>query len=77
VVIRNGELTATVSNTARSNMVMETHFMIFVILGKAIVLKPSTLFHLHHVLVKRKYRLLFSPKGRSKPGPKGPNKELI
>ena len=32
----------------------------------------STLFHLHHILVKRKYRLLFSPKRRRKPGPKGP-----
>jgi hypothetical protein len=25
----------------------------------------------------RKYRLLFSPKRRSKPGPKGPGKDLI
>jgi hypothetical protein len=47
------------------------------ILRSAIVLKASTLLHLHHVLVKRKYRLLFSPKRRSKPGPKGPNKELV
>jgi len=36
----------------------------------AIVLKPSTLLHLHQVLTKRKYRLFFSPQGRSKPGPK-------
>jgi len=28
-------------------------------------------------MTKRKYRLLFSPKGRPKPGPKGPSKELI
>src|SRR5215831_15716091 len=27
----------------------------------AIVLKPSTLLHLHKLLTKRKYRLLFSP----------------
>jgi putative transposase len=46
-------------------------------LRSAIVLKPSTLLHFHHVLIKRKYRLLFSPKHRSKPGPKGPDKELI
>src|SRR6267378_2830232 len=38
----------------------------------AIVLKPSTLLHFHHVLIKRKYRLLFSAKRRSQPGPKGP-----
>jgi hypothetical protein len=43
----------------------------------AIVLKPSTLLHLHQILIKRKCRLLFSPKCRRKPGPKGPSKELI
>jgi transposase InsO family protein len=43
----------------------------------AIVLKPSTLLHLHQILTQRKYRLLFSRKGRRKPGPRGPNKELI
>jgi hypothetical protein len=43
----------------------------------AIVLKASTLLHLHQILTKRKYRLLFSPKGRRKPGPKGPSQELI
>jgi len=43
----------------------------------AIVLRPSTLLHFHHILVKGKYRLLFSPKQRSRPGPKGPAKELI
>jgi putative transposase len=43
----------------------------------AIVLRPSTVFHLHRVLVKRKYRLLFSPKRRGRPGPRGPQKELV
>jgi hypothetical protein len=38
----------------------------------AIVLKPSTLLNFHRALVRRKYRLLFSPRQRSKPGPKGP-----
>ena len=47
------------------------------LLPSAIVLKPSTLLHLHHVLAKRKYTMLFSPKRRRQPGPKGPNKELI
>jgi len=47
------------------------------VLRSAIVLKPSTLFHLHHLLKKRKYRLLFSPRCRRKPGPKGPSDELI
>ena len=47
------------------------------LIRSAIVLKPSTLLHLHHILTKRKYRLLFSPKGRRKPGPNGPSKELI
>lgn len=47
------------------------------LLRSAIVLKPSTLLHLHHVLAKRKYRRLFSLKRRRQPGPKGPDKELI
>jgi len=46
------------------------------VVRSAIVLR-STLFHLHHILVKRKYRLLFSPKRRRKPGPKGPETDLI
>src|SRR5215831_9515532 len=43
----------------------------------AIALKPSTLLDFHRALVKRKYRLLFSPKRRAKPGPKGPEQDLI
>ncbi|HXW15585.1 MAG TPA: helix-turn-helix domain-containing protein [Terriglobia bacterium] len=42
-----------------------------------VVLKPSTLLHLHQNLTHRKYRLLFSPQGRRKPGPREPNKEPI
>jgi putative transposase len=47
------------------------------VLRSAVVLKPSTLLHLHSVLKKRKYRFLFSPEGRRRPGPKGPKKDLI
>ena len=47
------------------------------VLRCAIVLKPSTLLHFHRVLSKRKYRILFSPKRRCRPGPKGPDKDLI
>jgi len=47
------------------------------VLRSAIVLKPSTLLHFHNVLSKRKYRILFSPRRRSRPGPKGPDKDLI
>ena len=43
----------------------------------AVILKPSTLLCFHHALVKRKYRLLYSPRKRGRPGPKGPSKELI
>ena len=46
-------------------------------LRSAGVLKVSTLMHFHKVLTKQKYHLLFSPKGRSRPGPKGPRKEWI
>ena len=47
------------------------------LLRSAIVLKPSTLLHLHQVLAKRKYRLLFSSRCSRRPGPKGPAKELV
>ena len=47
------------------------------LIRSAIVLKPSTLLSLHQALRNRKYRLLFSSQRGGKPGPKGPNKELI
>ncbi len=43
----------------------------------AVILRPSTLFRFHQYLVRRKYRLLFSPRTRTKPGPKGPSEMLI
>jgi hypothetical protein len=47
------------------------------LLRAAIILKPATIRRFHRELVKRKYRLLFTPKSRGKPGPKGPSPELI
>jgi hypothetical protein len=47
------------------------------ILRCAIVLKPSTLLHLHNRLRKRKYRLLFSSKWGVDPARRDPTKELI
>jgi transposase InsO family protein len=47
------------------------------VLRSAIVLKPSTLLHLHSVLRRRKYRMLFSPQRGRRPGPNGPKQELI
>jgi transposase InsO family protein len=43
----------------------------------AVILKASTLLCFHRALVKRKYHLLYSPRKRRRPGPKGPSKELI
>ena len=43
----------------------------------AIIIKPATLLKFHRALVKRTYRRLFSNKGHSRPGPKGPSRELI
>jgi putative transposase len=43
----------------------------------AVVLKPSTLLSFHRALVRRNYRLLFAPKRRAKPGPKGPDSNII
>src|SRR4249920_342977 len=42
------------------------------LLRSAIVLKPSTLLHLHTMLRKRKYSTLFSPGRRRRSGPNGP-----
>ncbi len=47
------------------------------LLRAAVVIKPSTLLKLHQMLVKRKYRLLFSSRHRDKPGPQGPSTGLI
>jgi putative transposase len=43
----------------------------------AVILKTSSLLRLHQALVKRKYRHLYTPRRRSRPGPKGPSRELI
>lgn len=43
----------------------------------AVVLKPLAILAFYRALIKHKYRLLFTPIGRSKPGPKGPWSELI
>jgi transposase InsO family protein len=43
----------------------------------AIAFKPSTFLGFHRSMVQRKYRLLFSPKQKAKPGPKGPTADLI
>ena len=68
-------------NLRSADRVMASLCMLFIrrarLLRSVIVLKPSTLLHLHHVLTKRKYRLLFSPRRGRRPGPKGPSKELI
>ena len=47
------------------------------LLRSAIAFKPSTLLNFHRALVQRKYKLLYSPKRRAKPGPKGPDQDLI
>lgn len=43
----------------------------------AVVIKPATIMRFHQALVQRKYRLLFTPIRRGKPGPKGPSVELL
>ena len=42
----------------------------------AIVIRPSTILQFHRALVRSKYQALFTPKRRSKPGPKGPSAEM-
>ena len=43
----------------------------------AVIITPSTLLRFHNALKKRKYRLLYSPVGGRKPGPKGPSREVV
>jgi putative transposase len=43
----------------------------------AVVLKPATLLRLHRALKTRKYRRLFSPRVRNKPGPRGPSHDVV
>ena len=43
----------------------------------AVGIRPSTFLNFHQCLVRRKYRRLFSPNKRTKPGPKGPSEPLI
>jgi putative transposase len=43
----------------------------------AIVLKPATLLRLHGAVKARKYRRLFSPTVRQKPGPRGPTRDVV
>jgi putative transposase len=43
----------------------------------AVILETSTLLRLHRALVKRKYHLLYTPRRRGRPGPKGPARELV
>jgi putative transposase len=47
------------------------------VIRSAIVIKPSTLLNLHRALTQQKYRRLFSSKGPTKQGPKGPTPEVI
>ena len=47
------------------------------LIRSAIVLKPSTLLSLHRALTLRKYRRLFSPQVRKKPGRQGPTQEVM
>ena len=43
----------------------------------AVAFRPSTFLRFKEFLVRQKYKLLFSSGNRSKPGPKGPSREII
>ena len=47
------------------------------LLRSAIAFKPSTLLDFHRALVRRKYQILFSRKQKAKPGPRGPDADVI
>ena len=74
-------LPATIAESIRVDRILAGLLALLVrptrLLRSAIALKPSTLLGLHKALSKQKYRMLFSPNRRRKPGPKGPSVELI
>ena len=43
----------------------------------AVILKPSSVMRFHRALVRCKYRWLYSPGKRVRPGPKGPSMEVV
>lgn len=47
------------------------------LVNSAVIIRSATILRFHRALEDRKYRLLFSPKCRGKPGPKGPSEKLI
>lgn len=47
------------------------------LVNTVILIKPSTILRCHRALTKLKFKWLYSPGRRRKPGPKGPGQELI
>jgi putative transposase len=43
----------------------------------AVILKPSTLLTFHKLLVSKRYQRLFTSTRKARPGPKGPNDEIV
>ena len=43
----------------------------------SVAFRPSTLIAIHRHFTKRKYRQLFASKPKKKPGPKGPDPEIV
>ena len=66
------------STTDRIRMALCTLVMTPKRIGKsAIAVAESTLLNFHHALIARKYKRLFSNRTKSRPGPKGPSRDLI
>lgn len=47
------------------------------LVNAAVLINPATLLKFHAALVKKKYQLHYASRHRSKPGPKGPSREII
>ena len=78
VVTRSRRRAPNLSNADRFLMGLFSLFLRPGRIAKAAVgIRPSTLLKFHQYLVHRKYRRLFAPKKRTKPGPKGPSEPLI
>ena len=78
VMNRSRRRSPSLTSVDRSLFAIRAHFIRQNRLRKlAIIVKPATILRFHGALVKRKYRLLYTSKNVGKPGPRGPQPELV
>jgi transposase InsO family protein len=78
VISRTRKRSPRLTQTDRTLFALLAHIIPTTRLRKlAITVKPATILKFHQAMVQKKYRALYSSKSPGKPGPKGPDQELI